>query len=377
MKLILLNISLFFLLFSCINSSNPYKSTIDRDRTEYASTFKLHDYENFYILEVFKPWQRADAETYFYLLARPGTIIPDSLSKVSLIPVPIKSVICFSTTHIGYINALDKIETIKGVSGKDYFYDNTLRKRYNDKEVFDIGYPPALDYETIIKINPDLVFLYGLESSVTGTIERLSQAGISSVIIADFLENHPLGKAEWIRVFSLFYDSVEKGDSIFRIVKNNYLYLKGLVADIELKPLVLTGLPWKDTWYMAGGRSFTAEFIRDAGGDYLWKNNESYDFIPLSLESVYINSLNADIWINCGSAVSLNDLISRDERFKHIEMVRRKNVFNNNARINERGGNDFWESGALRADLVLSDLIKIFHPEILERDELFYYKQLQ
>ncbi len=376
MKLPVIHILFSIFLLSCVSKTNSLKSVKTLTNTEFSTTFSILKSENFYLVEVFKPWQRADNENYSYLLAKPEIQIPDSLLKVNFISIPLKSVICFSTTHIGYITALEKTETIKGVSGKDYFYNNTLRNNYNKGEVFDIGYPPSLDYETIIKIKPDLVFLYGLESSVAGIADRLYSAGIPSMLIADFLEDHPLGKAEWIKLFSLLYECEEKGDSIFNVIRNNYLNLKHLAEKAQKKPLVLTGLPWKDTWYMAGGQSFTAKFIEDAGGDYLWKTNESVDYIPLALESVYINSLKADVWINCGTATSLNDLIARDERFKQIKVVQQQNVFNNNARSNERGGNDFWESGALRADMILDDLIKIFHPGIMKNNELFYYKRL-
>jgi len=128
---------------------------------------------------------------------------------------------------------------------------------------------------------------------------------------------------------------------------------------------------------MAGGNSFTASFIKDAGGEYLWKDNLSDEFIPLSLEAAFNTSVNADIWINCGTAVSLNDLFSRDPRFEMIKAYRDKRVYNNNARMNDSGGNDFWESGVVRADLILSDLISVFHPGLTENNDLVYYRKLE
>ena len=377
MKPFIFYISLSVVLLSCKNETNLLKSSSKSDKTEYANTLFIQKFEDFTIVKILKPWQRADNEIFTYILAKSEFQIPDSLSKLNYIQIPVKSVICFSTTHIGFINALQKTETIKGISGKDYFFDALLRDNFNNGEVFDIGYHPALDYEKIIDINPDIVFLYGLEASVGGIAIRLSNAGIPSVMVAEFLEDHPLGKAEWIKLFSLLFDCEEKGDTIFEMVKNNYLNLKNRIDKITEKPFILTGLPWKETWYMTGGESFMAKFIQDAGGEFLWKENNSKDFFPLSLESVYSKSLEADIWINCGTATSLNDLISRDERFKNIGAVKQKNVFNNNARTNETGGNDFWESGAVRADLILKDLITIFHPQLMEDTKLVYYKQLK
>jgi iron complex transport system substrate-binding protein len=289
----------------------------------------------------------------------------------------VKSVVSFSTTHIGFISALNKTETIKGISGKDYFYDSFLRKLYGNGKIVDVGYPPSIDYETIVRINPDVVFLYGLGASEAAIIKRLADAGISTIMISEFLEDHPLGKAEWIKLFAVLFDLKEKGDSLFDAVSGHYNELIPFVRDLQQKPRVLTGLPWKGTWNMAGGSSFTARLIEDAGGDYLWKDDNSREFIPLSLEAVFSRAGDADIWINTGTATSIPDLISRDKRFENIRAIRKGLVFNNNARLNPSGGNDYWESGTVRPDLILRDLISVFHPEVLEDNELIYYRKLE
>ena len=343
----------------------------------FATTFNFQTYDGFSIAEVTKPWQKAANEKIEYILAGYDTVIPDSLTGVTVIRIPVKSVICFSTTHIGYISALQGISTIKGVSGKDFFYNAQLRENFRNGLVQDVGYPPSLDFEAIIKIKPDAVFLYGLESSVTGIIKRLSDVGIPTIMVSEYLEHHPLGKTEWIKFFARFYDLPDKGDSIFNMVSTNYLRLAGSTQLLSGKPKVLTGLPWKDTWYVAGGRSLTARFIEDAGGDYMWKENNSDEYIPLSLESVYNKSAEADIWINSGTAVSLSDIISRDKRYGAIKAIGKGMVYNNNARLNDVGGNDFWESGTVRSDLILEDLISVFHPEIIHEHRLFYYRKLE
>jgi iron complex transport system substrate-binding protein len=49
-------------------------------------------------------------------------------------------------------------------------------------------------------------------------------------------------------------------------------------------------------------------------------------------------------------------------------------IYNNTLRTNSEGGNDFWESGAVRPDLVLEDLVKIFASE---PGKLHYYLELR
>ena len=376
MKLLVALTSSFFLIACHINEIKE-KNIAGISEIRYARTLDVHSYKDFSIFRISKPWQKSENENFSYLIAERDFLIPDSLAHLTLIRSPVKSVVSFSTTHIGFISALNKIESIKGISGKNYFYDSLLRRNFNAGNVYDVGFPPTIDYEQIVKLKPDIVFLYGLGASEAAIINRLAEANIPTIMVSEFLEDHPLGKAEWIKLFACLYGLSDMGDSIFNSVSDNYNNLALKVGKISTKPKVLTGLPWKGTWYMAGGNSFTAKLIEDAGGDYLWKDNSSEEFIPLSLEAVFSRAVSADIWVNSGSAGSLSDLISRDIRFGEIKAVENKAVYNNNARLNSSGGNDFWESGALRADLILRDLISAFHPGLLEENDLVYYRKLE
>ena len=209
------------------------------------------------------------------------------------------------------------------------------------------------------------------------TLEKLGQLGIPAVFCGEYLEPHPLGKAEWIRFFSLFYEKEDQAASFFEDIDSAYNTLAHLTSELSSRPRVLSGLPWKDTWYMAGGESFAAKLMEDAGGDYLWKDNPSTQAVPLDLESVYLRAVDADIWINPGAARSLEDIMELDERFGDLKVQKSAQVFNNDARSNAAGGNDYWESATVRPDLVLADLIGVFHPGLLTDHRFVYYRQLK
>ncbi len=241
----------------------------------------------------------------------------------------------------------------------------------------DVGYGQGIDFEGIVGLEPDVIFLYGVEGQVVGTLEKLTDLGIPAVFCGEYLEPHPLGKAEWIRFFSLFYEKEKQSANFFKGIDSAYNFLAALASRVSSKPNVLTGLPWKDTWYMAGGRSFAARLIEDAGGAYLWKETSSTQAIPLDLESVYLKAVKADIWINPGAALSLSDILLLDERLGGLSVLNAGKVFNNNARISKGGGNDYWESGTVRPDLILADLIHVFHPDLLTDHRFVYYRQLK
>lgn len=345
--------------------------------TRYASGFEVLDNGDFKILTVYDPWQHSRNVAFSYVLAKEEVLIPDSLKAFPFIKTPVSRVITLSTTHVAMIDQLGKSATIKGVSGTGFIYNREVREMINAGEVSDVGYDQGLNYEIIVSLDPDVLFMYGVESSVRSTSDKLEELGVSVVYCGEYLEIHPLGKAEWIRFFSQFYNLEEQTDLFFDRVDSTYQSLVELTAHQEDKPNVLTGLPWKDTWYMAGGKSFASKLIGDAGGIYLWNDNQSTQAIPLDLESVYARAVKADIWINPGAAKTLNELNRFDQRFREIPVLRAGMVYNNNARMSDKGGNDYWESGTIRPDLVLADLITVFHPDLLTDHRFIYYRKLK
>lgn len=345
--------------------------------THYASGFRVFDQGSFTLIEVTDPWQQSKDVIFSYVLAPKLEVLPDSLKNRPFIKTPVERAIALSTTHVAMIDQLGSAESIVGLSGSDYIYSSAIRGRIESGAIKDVGYGQGLDYESIVKLEPDVLFLYGVEGNVVTTLEKLNDLGVPAVFCGEYLETHPLGKAEWIRFFSLFYDKEEESDSFFKQIDSAYNALSILASEVQPKPAVLNGLPWKDTWFMAGGRSFAAQLIRDAGGAYLWSENNSTQAVPLDLESVYLRAVNADIWINPGAASSLNDILQLDSRLGDLQVVKRGHVFNNNARVSNGGGNDYWESGTVRPDLILADLIGVLHPDLLTDHQFVYYRQLK
>lgn len=378
MKLIFCSLIALVLLAGChpvseYKQGEPAKGSY----AKYATGFELDDHISFKILHVYDPWQSSKGVSFSYVLAADPSLVPDSLEHLIFIKTPVRRVITLSTTHVAMIDQLGQEQSIKGVSGSGFIFTEKLRKRITNQEVKDVGYDQGLSYETIVGINPDVLFMYGVEGNVMATSRKLRELEIPVVFCGDYLETHPLGKAEWIRFFSVFYDLEREAEVFFKDIDSLYHSHKSLTGNLMHKPWVLTGLPWKDTWYMAGGKSFAARLIQDAGGVYLWADHASTQAVPMDLESVYARAVNADIWINPGAATSLNDLNDFDERFQDLRVLKTAKIFNNNLRINASGGNDYWESGAVRPDLVLKDLIKVFHPDLLTDDPFIYYRQLK
>ncbi len=374
-------IPVFCVFITCKGPVNRNNTQINNDtiliEVNYARGFSIEDFGNYQVLNVFNPWQNLNDRKLSYLLYKKGASPPQDVNYDIAIQVPVQRVICMSTTHIAMIGALGETGSIAGISGRQYINDSLVRSGIENGEIPDIGYEQSLNYEIILTIKPDVIFMYGVTGDITSTISRIESLGIPVVLNAEYLENNPLARTEWIKFMACFYDKLEEGLFYFRKQEEDYQTLKNSLVEISDKPFVMTGLPWKNTWWVPGGKSFAAKLISDAGGRYIWENDTSDEALPLDIESVYDRAVQAEVWINSGSASSLKEILSTDPRLALFRPYKDSNIYNNNARLNTYGGNDYWESGVIYPATILRDLISIFHPDILPRHKLVYYRKLE
>lgn len=266
---------------------------------------------------------------------------------------------------------------IVGVSGINFINDSITNKLINKNKIIDVGYEQNLNYELILSLKPDLIIAYSVESKNVNYITKLKELGLHVIFVAEYLEESPLAKAEWIKFFGAVFNEYQKSDSIFNTIDIEYNNIKKIAQNFKEKPTVLSGLPWKDSWFIAGGRSNLAYLFKDAGATYIWNTDTSTQSFSLNLENVLNNAINADFWLNSGSANSLNDIYLTDSRLNNFKAFKTKNVYNNNAKCNSFGGNDYWESGIINPQVVLKDIIKIIHPNSFPNYQTFYFKKLK
>jgi iron complex transport system substrate-binding protein len=329
------------------------------------------------LLTIRNPWQNASKVEYSYLLSdtlRNSEIINENHS---LIRIPVRRVVCLSTTHIGFISYINQNQSVVGISGKNFVTNEFLRNKIGHDQLPDVGYDENLNFELILKLKPDVVFAYGVSGTVTNTIRKLNEFGIPTILIAEYLEEEPLAKMEWIKVFGALYGQEAIATQKFDSVVNTYQHLRALAQTVPDRPAVLLGLPWRGTWYISGGKSYVARLVSDAGGDYIFNKLDFKDSRPMALEKVYEQALNAKFWLNSGDALSKFDLLSVDNRFDKLPCVKQDRIFNNNNLVNPAGGNAFFESGVVEPEIILSDLIYILHPQLLPSHQLKYYRKLQ
>ncbi len=340
----------------------------------YAQGFSVAHNGKITSLTVRDPWEKARNIGITYILSNRD--IPDVQKGKQAIRTPVQRIICMSSSHIAFLNELGELDKLTGISGSRYISNPVVKEKVDGGKIRDVGYGHNLNYEEIIRQEPDLVMLYGVDQEITGIMEKLSDLGISAVLNAEYLESNPLGKAEWIRFVACFFNKEALADSLFRITESRYKELARMALKAKSSPRVMVGLPYRDSWWIPGGKSYLAQLIADAGGKYVADSNNSHESFVISLEEAFLLSSEADIWINVGNVKSRDEILADDSRFSNFPLLKKGRIFNNNRISTPAGGNDFWESGTIHPDLVLSDLIRIFHPELLPADSLTYYREV-
>lgn len=371
-------IVIILLFNSCGRDHNASSEMPSSFIIEKAERLGINKTDSCTVITLFNPWQGADGIEIKYYLVRRGSKPISLKDSAAIIYVPVRKIICMSTTHLAMIAALGEEKSVAGFSGTGFIFDENLFKMSESGLIQDVGYENSLNTELILKIKPDIVMMYGVGSESAGYTGKIEELGIRTMLNADYLETDPLGKAEWIKLFGALFCREEIADSIFRSVMGSYNDIRDkILRENRVRPKVLTGLPFRDTWYVSPGNTHLSTLIKDAGGEYLWEETESSASMPLSLESVYLRSLEADYWINIGAVISKNEIPAIDSRLSSIPAFKSGRLFNNNKRVTTRGGNDYWESGTLSPHLLLRDLASIFHPGSFEDQELIYYRPIE
>lgn len=352
----------------------PDKVTVDK-----AEGFAVEYHNNYKVVTVNTPWQDA-TEPLTYVLVQCGTPAPEGMDDAAaVIEVPINSIVSMSTSFLPALTTQEQVDKIVAIDSVLYTQNEAVLKGVADGTIAEIGGGGGgtePNIEKLLDLQPDVIMTQRFSSADTA-YPALEDAGLPVVINADFLDTSPLGVAEWGKFISLFFNTEAVAEQTFSDVQTRYEDLADIATAAEDKPTVVANTAYQGTWYMPGGKSYIAQLLADAGADYLWADDPSIGSLSLDFEAVLDKAADAQYWVNAGFFwTSLADAVAEDERYGNFAAFKSGEVYTNNARVNENGGSDYYENGYADPDVILADLVKIFHPELVPDHELYFYKQL-
>lgn len=342
---------------------------------KHSEGFSIVEYDNFSILKVKNAYPEAK-EVYTYVLHKKNAQLPDSLKSFTKIQVPVQKIIVTSTTHIPSIEMLEMENTIVGFPSTHYISSEKTRTLIDNGTIREIGSNQSLNTELIFDLDPDIIVGFSVDGDLK-TYKNLEKKGQKIIFNADWTEKTPLGKAEWIKFFGALYDKNEEANTIFSEIEKEYNEALLLVKNIKNQPTILAGSIYEDQWYLPQGDSWAALFLKEANGNYLWNDTKGTGSLALSFETVLDTGKEADFWIGPGQFTSIDEILKTNSNYKYFKAVKNKNIYTSSSKKGKTGGVIFYELAPNRPDLVLKDIIKILHPEVLPDYELYFFEQLK
>ncbi|EPR73586.1 Periplasmic binding protein [Winogradskyella psychrotolerans RS-3] len=344
---------------------------------KYAEGFKISQSDHSKTIEITKAWPEAE-KTYTYLLLTKEQAAKTTYNKADydgVIITPITKTVVTSTTHIPALELLGVEETLIGFPGSDYVSSEKTRQLIDDGKVRELGKNEGLNTEVLLALNPDVVVGFGVDG-VNKTFETIKKSGIPVIYNGDWAESSALAKAEWIKFFGVLFNKEKEADSIFNTIERDYLAAKAIAKQAKHQPTILSGAMHKDVWYLPNGSSPEAQFLKDANVNYLWSDTTGNGSLALSFEVVLNKAKDADLWLSPSYYSSLKQLEETNALYTNFEAFKTKNIYSFANTTGETGGVLYYELGTARPDLVLKDLIKICHPELLTDYTPYFFKRL-
>lgn len=367
--------SLVLVSFGCDSEESSEAILVEKVDLSYAKGFTISKGTDFWEIEVTQPWTGSE-KTFRYLIVEENGKVPTG-NFDAVIQLPIAKVILTSTTQIPHLDLLGMSDRLIGFPQTDLISSKTTRMLIDAKKVQDLGSGPSANPELTIELDPDWIMISTLGDDLR-YLDLLKTAGIPAIINGEYVEQHPLGRAEWIKFTGILLGKLEKANAVFEQVEQDYLEAVALAEQIPEvgRPTVLSGVMYQDIWYAPGSESWGARILKNAGGKYVFEDQAGTGSLQLNYEFVLEHAMDADFWIGSADFISLVEMGKVEPRYQAIKAFQNGNIFTYTLKKGETGGLEYFELGYMRPDLILKDLMKILHPTLLTDYELYFYKQL-
>lgn len=337
----------------------------------YAKGFQVTYTGNICLLDIHDP-QKEESQSFQYALVPRGTKAEHVPDGYTVIETPVRSLICMTSLQLSNFIKLGELDRIVGITSTRHLFNKEMKERLKAGRTSKIGIEGNFDNEVIMSINPDLILISPFKR---GGYDALKEVGIPLMPHLGYKEMTPLGQAEWIKFVGLLIGEEEKANQLFTSIEKRYNELKDLTAQLKKRPVVFSGELRGGNWYAVGGKSFLAQLFQDAGADYFLKDDERSGGVILDFETVYSQAAGADYWRIVNSYhgnFSYNVLKEEDARYTDFDAYKNKGIVYCNM-----SDKPFYENMPVEPELMLADLIKAFHPQLLPDYQPKYYELLK
>jgi len=360
----------------CTNShkkqNHPSQTVEQNTEVRYAKGFRINRFKDCTQLIVRNPWDSTGMLESYVLVDR-NKKLPAHLPDGIVIRTPVERVAFCSSVHAGMWNQLNKAQLTVGVCEPEYFSIPVIKEGLRKGSIANLGMATSINIEKLIAAAPEILVVSPFENTKRTEFEKVKLVVVKD---ASYMEESPLGRAEWIKFEAAFTNEDTLADKIFTKIEKNYIELCRKVATTATRPTVFTEKKFGDIWYIAGGKSYLGRFLKDAGAQYLWRELNQSGSMPYTFEKVYAKAVKADYWLikynDPRGDMTYETLKNEYPLYANFNAYKQKHIFAINT-----AKTPFYESGPMEPDRVLADLVSIFHPELLPDYKPTFYFNLE
>jgi iron complex transport system substrate-binding protein len=366
----------FLLFFGTISCQKEKKKTplLTTQKLKYAKGFSIEKFKGYKKITIHNPYKNSEKK-YEYLLVPKTREVPIHKPTTQIIRTPVEKIVVTSTSHIPLLELLDEETSLVGFPNTDFISSVKTRKLVTQNKVKELGKSEQINTEVLLDLQPELVMSFAVDKPNKSFI-NIQKLGVPILLNGDWLEETPLARAEWLLLFGAIFEKEEKADSIFNHIEFSYNEAKQIAQKATSKPTLLSGSIFQDVWYLPAGESFIATYFKDAQTNYLWNETKGTGSLSLSFENVLDKGGNADFWIGCSLIQTKEQLLQGNPHYEQFKPYDNNTIYTFANNKGEKGGLFYFELGPIRPDLLLKDIIKITHPELLPDYKLFFFEKL-
>ncbi|MCF6348889.1 MAG: ABC transporter substrate-binding protein [Flavobacteriaceae bacterium] len=367
-------LSFLLLISACKTEKKELITKETNTLIKHAKGFDIQIFNTYIKLIIKSPYPDAK-EVLEYILIPKGNNVPSEIKGLKVIRIPIKRLVVTSTTHIPMLELLNEENSLVGFPNLQYISSSKTRKLIANGNIKELGNEQDINTEVLLDLQPEIVIGFSMSSN-NKVFSNIEKAGIQVLLNGDWLEETPLGRAEWIKFFGVLFGKEKQADSIFNEIKKQYKEAKIIAKKAKTKPTVLSGALFKDIWNLPAGESFVAQFLKDANTNYLWADTKGKGSLSLSFESVFEKGQYAEFWIAPGHYTSSEQLKNANQHYTEFNAFKNKNIYSFANKKGENGGVLYYELAPVQPHIVLKDIIKVVHPDLLPEYEPFFLEKL-
>ena len=338
------------------------------DTIRYARNLRIEYFDNYVSVKIRDPWDTLRQRQHYILVDRRKPLPSHLPANGTVIRIPVERAVIYTSVHTAVAEELGALDRVAGICEPEYITSREVLDRIADGRIADTGVSTSPNVEKIVDLDCDLIIASPFENSGYGSAEKL---GIPIVEAADYMENHPLGRTEWVLFYGLLLGVRPQAEAIFEQTRKHYFELKEKAEGVTSRPTVVLERKWGNSWAVPAGGSYVGMMHADAGADYMFHDITGSKNVHMAFESVYDQAGEADFWLlKDGAREPLTYRLLSEEYtpYSLFRAWKQRRIFACNTLTTT-----YYDDITLHPDRVLEDLIAIYHPDLLPGHVQRYY----